>query len=44
VVVNSRIGRGGEQSVWAMWYTVGLDLVVNSWIRRDGKQSNWTWW
>jgi hypothetical protein len=41
VLVNSRIGRGGKQSDFAWWYTVGLGEVVNSRIGRGGKQSVW---
>jgi hypothetical protein len=40
VVLNSWIGRVGEQSDWAWCKTFGLDVVVNSRIRRGGKQSD----
>jgi hypothetical protein len=43
-VVNSRLGRGVHQSVWAWWSKVVLGVVVNSGIGRFGKKSDWTWW
>jgi hypothetical protein len=44
VVVNSRIGRVGNRSDWAIWKTVGLGVVVNSRFGRGGKQSVWASW
>jgi hypothetical protein len=44
VVVNSRIGRVGNLSDWAIWKSVELGVVVNSRFGRGGKHSVWAWW
>ena len=40
MVANSLIGRGGQQSEWTWWSTVGLDVAFNSQIGLDGQQSD----